>query len=118
MAVARGRQATQKLAKGSIMPAHPLARPPLLNRGRQQRVRPLAYRFWAEPAEVAAGQGELGREPALAWLEAVLLAADEPLAPRRLAALAGLGDAAEARRLLARLRELYEKGGSAFSVVE
>ena len=44
--------------------------------------------------------------------------ADEPLAARRLAALAGLPDAAEARRLVERLRALYDADGSAFQVEE
>jgi segregation and condensation protein B len=104
------------------MPAHPLARPGLLCRDRlpplRRATRPLGYRFWAQQPEVAAGAGELARHPKVAWLEAALLAADEPLAPRRLAALAGLADAAEARRLVAGLRDLYEKGGSAFQVEE
>ena len=52
------------------MPAHPLARPgpfgrtPLTSRGRGPR--PLAYRFWAQPPEVAGGEGELARDPKVA----------------------------------------------------
>jgi segregation and condensation protein B len=103
------------------MPRHPLA-------GRPSSVlfrpaRPGNHRLPArlaliedEPAEAA--ECELAREPRLAWLEATLLAADEPLTPRKLAVLAGLADAAEAKKLLARLRELYEKDGSAFQVEE
>jgi segregation and condensation protein B len=59
-----------------------------------------------------------GRDPKLARLEAVLLIADEPLAARRLADVAGLADAAEARRLIDRLRGLYAADGSAFQVEE
>ncbi len=51
-------------------------------------------------------------------VEAALMAADEPLTARRLAAVAGLTDAAEARRLAARLRALYDQDGTAFQVEE
>jgi segregation and condensation protein B len=61
---------------------------------------------------------ELARDRPLALVEAALLLADEPLAARRLAALAGLADAAEARRQVVRLRELYDQGNSAFQVEE
>ena len=43
------------------------------------------------------------RTPKMARLEAVLLVADAPLSPRRLAQLATLADATEARTLIARL---------------
>jgi segregation and condensation protein B len=46
------------------------------------------------------------------------LIADEPLAARRLADAAGLADAAEARRSVDRLRDLYDADGSAFQVEE
>jgi segregation and condensation protein B len=62
--------------------------------------------------------GELARDGGLALVEAALLAADEPLSPRRLASAAGLGDAAEARRLVQRLRALYDLDGTAFQVEE
>jgi segregation and condensation protein B len=60
----------------------------------------------------------LGRDAALAQVEAALLAADEPLPPRRLVAVAGLADVAEARRLLRKLESLYERDGTAFQVRE
>jgi segregation and condensation protein B len=63
-------------------------------------------------------RGELAREPALARLEAALLIADEPLSARRLAQIAGLPAATEARRLLRRLESLYAQDGSAFQVEE
>ena len=69
-------------------------------------------------AEEQAGQGELARDRPLALVEAALLLADEPLGARRLATLAGLRDAAEANRLVDRLRELYRADGSAFQVEE
>ena len=80
-------------------------------------VLPPALRFRSEPAEEPSADPH-GRDPKLARLEAVLMIADEPLAARRLADVAGLADAAEARRLLDRLRELYEADGSAFQVEE
>ena len=86
------------------MPKHPLSR---LRRSRLPRpdVRSTAVcrRFTDHcptgPDDGAAG-GELGRDAALAMVEALLFAADEPLTPRRLATAAGLKDAAEARRLV------------------
>jgi segregation and condensation protein B len=62
--------------------------------------------------------GPLARDPRLALVEAALLVADEPLPPRRLAAAAGLADAADARRLVQRLRDLYDADGTAFQVEE
>src|SRR5262249_38131707 len=49
---------------------------------------------------------------------AALLAADEPLNARRLAAAAGLSDGNEARRLVRRLQSLYDRDGTAFQVQE
>jgi segregation and condensation protein B len=54
----------------------------------------------------------------VAQVEAVLFAADEPLPPRRLAGVAGLADATEARRRLRRLQEMYQEEGSAFQIEE
>ncbi|HEY1377787.1 MAG TPA: SMC-Scp complex subunit ScpB [Gemmataceae bacterium] len=68
----------------------------------------------AEPAVA----GPDVRDARLARLEAVLFAAEEPLAARRLAALAELADAADARRLVERLRDLLAAEGSAFRVEE
>jgi segregation and condensation protein B len=79
---------------------------------------PLLYRPWAQPPAEEAGRGELAREPRVALVEAALLAADEPLTPRRLATLVGLADAGEARKLVGKLHDLLEKGGSAFQVEE
>jgi segregation and condensation protein B len=63
-------------------------------------------------------QGELARDARLALVEAALVAADEPLTAKRLAMAAGLADAAEARRLVTRLHELYDADGTAFQVEE
>ena len=78
---------------------------------------PALYRFLLEEKE-SAGVGMLAREARLAWVEAALLAADEPLTLRRLAAAAGVADASEARRLVERLQALYEQDGTAFQVEE
>jgi segregation and condensation protein B len=72
---------------------------------------PAIYRIEWEAA------GPIG-DAQLALLEAVLLAADEPLPPKRLAALTGLADAAEARRLIQKLRERFDADGSAFQLEE
>jgi segregation and condensation protein B len=94
----------------------PLARRPsdTLNRS---AVRPAVYRLLGEAGE-SRPQGELARDALLASVEAALFAADEPLTPRRLAAAAGLSEAAEARRQVRRLQALYDEAGSAFQVEE
>jgi segregation and condensation protein B len=51
-------------------------------------------------------------------LEAVLFLAREPLSLRKLAQLANLADATEARTLLTRLRERYDERGCAFQVAQ
>jgi len=78
---------------------------------------PAVYRL-CEGSSPQAAAGELGRDPRLALVEAALLAADEPLTLRRLAAVAGLADSAEARRLVERLQNLYDRDGTAFQVEE
>lgn len=70
------------------------------------------------------GEGEippphpLGRDPALARVEAALFLADEPLTARKLAEAAGLADGHAARRLVERLKGLYADDNSAFQVEE
>jgi segregation and condensation protein B len=79
---------------------------------------PAAYRLgWDEGLEPL-GQGTLVRDPRLATLEAFLIAADEPLNARRLAALIGVKDGTEARRLVRKLQSLYDQDGTAFQVEE
>jgi len=95
----------------TIVPFVPARRP-------ADRRLPAWYRLCPVGAEAAAARDELGRDAALATVEAVLFAAEEPLPPRRLAAAAGLKDAAEARRQAQRLRELLDRDGSAFRVEE
>lgn len=60
----------------------------------------------------------LGRDPALARLEAALFLADEPLPARKLADAAGLPDGHAARRLIERLRAVYADDNSSFQIEE
>jgi segregation and condensation protein B len=77
---------------------------------------PALYRLTEVADDVA--RGELARDAALAAVEAALMAADEPLSAKRLATAAGLADAAEAKRRVRRLQELYDADGTAFQVEE
>jgi segregation and condensation protein B len=56
------------------------------------------------------------RTPKMARAEAVLLVSDAPLSPRRLAQLASLADATEARTQINRLNAAYEQAGTPFRV--
>ncbi len=78
---------------------------------------PAIYRLCTEEVEDATA-GELARDARMARVEAALVAADEPLTPRRLAAAAGLADAAEARRMVEQLQALYDQDETAFQVEE
>jgi segregation and condensation protein B len=84
----------------------------------QNRRLPAIYRILADEAGEVVVQGELARDARLALVEAALFAADEPLTTRRLAAVAGLADGNEARRLVRKLQALYDKDGTAFQVEE
>src|SRR4051794_34398338 len=95
------------LVRGCMMrrPPHPLVR------RRKDRLPtdhrpPALYRLRRATGE-APPAGPDARDAKLARLEAVLFGADEPLTARRLAAVAELADAAEARRLIERLQCLY-----------
>lgn len=78
---------------------------------------PSLYRLLEEGREsVVTGEG--ARDSRLAEVEAVFLVADEPLSLRKLAKAAGLGDAAEARQIIRRLQEIYERDESAFQIEE
>jgi segregation and condensation protein B len=59
-----------------------------------------------------------GREPKLARVEAAFMLADEPLTSRRIAEAADLQDGNEARKLIQRLRDLYEAEAAPFQIVE
>jgi segregation and condensation protein B len=69
-------------------------------------------------ADTDAVTDALGRDTALALLEAVLLIADEPLPLRKLVQVTGMHDTGAIRRLLNRLQELYDADGSAFELEE
>ena len=84
----------------------------------RNRSLPAVYRMIDDARPEDAGAGELGRDAVLARVEAALLAADDPLTPRRLAVVADLPDTASARMQVERLRAMYEKDGSAFQVEE
>jgi segregation and condensation protein B len=79
---------------------------------------PWAHREVSEESAEPRARGALARDPLLAQLEAALFAADEPLPARRLAAVAGIVDGTEARRLVRKLQALYEQEGGAFQVEE
>jgi segregation and condensation protein B len=101
----------------------PCTTPDLLTRnGRNQLPRnhrlPLAYRLLPNDEGEAIATGELARDQKLAFIEAALFAADEPLTVKRLAAMAGLTDGSEARRLVRKLQSFYDKDGTAFQVEE
>jgi segregation and condensation protein B len=78
---------------------------------------PLAYRLLAERPEPAANDPN-SRDGRLARVEAAMFLADEPLSARKIAIVASLADAGEARRLIARLRELYDADATAFQIEE
>jgi segregation and condensation protein B len=101
---------THPLAQASWWSGEPRAHP-------DNHPLPLFYRL-AEDEPPGEGQGEYARDARLAMLEAALVSAEEPLSTRRLARVAGIGETAEVRRLAARLKELYEKEGSAFQLEE
>jgi len=84
----------------------------------QNRPLPAVYRLLQDGGAEVVVQGELGRDGRLALVEAALFAADEPLSARRLAAVVGLADVAEARRLVRKLQSFYDKDGTAFQVEE
>jgi segregation and condensation protein B len=79
--------------------------------------RALALRVRHESGE-AAPRVPFARDGKLARVEAALLIADEPLPARKLADIAGLVDAADARTHVERLQKLYDADGSAFQVEE
>ena len=94
-----------------------LARRPPTARPRDARP-PAVYRASLAPPTPPATTDPLARDARLARLEAALLLADEPLALKKLAEVAALTDAAEARVLLDRLRAVLDADGSAFQVEE
>jgi segregation and condensation protein B len=78
---------------------------------------PAIYRLLDDSSELVPSDPQ-ARDPKLARLEAALMLADEPLAARKLAAIADLADTAEARHLLDKLKNLYDAEGTAFQIEE
>lgn len=76
---------------------------------------PLALRWRDEETAVL---GELMRDARLARVEAALVAADEPLTPKKLANAAEVPDLAELRRLVQRLKEYFDQDETAFQIEE
>ncbi len=64
------------------------------------------------------GQGPLVRDQQLAILESLLFAADEPLTPRRLASLLKIRSTDTVKRMIQRVRTLYDADDSALQLVE
>jgi segregation and condensation protein B len=102
--------------RSALRPLGPAARRPITARPGDAH-RPLAAWFTRRPAESPVAD-PLARDDKLARLEAALFVADEPLPAKKLAAVAGLPDAGEVRRLIGRLGELLTADGSAFEVGE
>lgn len=87
---------------------------PLAHRGGNRPPGPLGLRPSA-PSPAPRPRGTVARRTRL---EAILLLADEPLPLRRLAKMANLEDATEARTLLDELRRLYDARGAAFQITQ
>jgi segregation and condensation protein B len=96
---------------------HPLAQSPRRYPPVDQRL-PSVYQLLREVDDEDTTDGEQARDLSLAMVEAALFSADEPLTLRKLTTATGATTTAEVRTLVLRLRELYEKEGSAFEVAE
>lgn len=79
---------------------------------------PLVYRLRGDRDAEGVSTDPLGRDASLAAIEALLLAADEPLPTRKLAQIAALPDAGAARRLIKKLQALYDRDDTAFQIEE
>jgi segregation and condensation protein B len=79
---------------------------------------PAVYSHVDVEGEEPIGEDEHARDPQLALVEAVFFASDEPVTFRKLAGLAGSQGTAEVRKLVRRLRALYDAEGSAFQIQE
>lgn len=101
---------------GLTIPTHSTAtRRPYTTR--PGNVRPPAVTQFARPTDTGPAD-PFDRETELAAVEAALMLADEPLTAKRLAEVAGCADSSEAAALVGRLRDLLNRDGSAFEVVE
>ena len=76
------------------------------------------YRETATKKGKAASRGQFVRDARMARVEAVLLLSDEPLNTRKISQLANLADGTEARTLIRRLNEFYDRQGTAFRAEE
>lgn len=97
---------------GTISPPRP-DRPPV-----DRRSPPILREPVADAPGRAATSDPLARDATLAAVEAALFLADEPLAARKIASVAGLSDAVSVRRLLKKLQAIYDADESAFQVEE
>jgi segregation and condensation protein B len=77
----------------------------------------MAYRLLGDRLDATPADPH-ARDAKLARVEAALFLASEPLSARKIASAAALSDTAEARRLIKRLRELYDADATAFQVEE
>jgi len=74
---------------------------------------------YAAPRDRSSKRGAVrADDPRMARVEAVLLLGDEPLNTRKISQLANLADGTEARTLIRRLNERYDRTGTAFRVEE
>jgi segregation and condensation protein B len=94
----------------------PARRRPLAERP-GNAVAPSLHRHFLIPDDSGPSDPQ-GRDRTLARVEAALMYADEPLTPKKLAEAAGLSDAAEAKRQIERLRQLYDADESSFTVAD
>src|SRR5262245_5269780 len=92
--------------------------PPRVAHMPRNRALPLLFRYLDDSDAGCVSSDPLARDASMAQLEAVLLIADEPLPLRKLIEVAGLADAATARRLLKKLQAHYDADGSAFELEE
>ncbi len=103
------RQSGLTTARGGAWPRHD-ARPPMALRA--------PYCGPRSGSKAGVGQGPLMRDVRMARVEAVLFLADEPLNTRKISQLANLADGTEARTLIRRLNDFYDRQGTAFRAEE
>jgi segregation and condensation protein B len=95
-------------------------RPPVAPRGGGDGTAVRQHRSWrlgvTGPPAVTPTATPNGRDHRLQRLEAVLYLAREPLTTRKLSQYANLSDGTEARTLIRRLNDLYDRSGRAYRV--
>lgn len=94
------------------------ARAPLASQRRANCPLPWGWRFGRETVERHSHHSAFARDGKLARVEAILMMADEPITARRMAEVAGLKDAAEARLAIQRLQQMYDNDATAFQIEE